>query len=108
MQPFFELKLIEFGKFDGLEGQCPNSYTRPQEFFNRNYHSWQFYTPNPCYEEKEGLGLKKAAHLSQANSFEQHYILQILFYQQVFQNNYSYQFFFGIHGFYIKETSFAG
>lgn len=40
-----------------------------QSFSPNHYLILHFYTLYPCYEEREGLGLKKAAHLSQANSF---------------------------------------
>jgi hypothetical protein len=47
----------------------PTSTSLTKEFSPNHYLILHFYTLYPCYEEREGLGLKKAAHLSQANSF---------------------------------------
>jgi hypothetical protein len=74
---------IEFSWKIGLRWASmtvPSSISRTQEFFQKHHHISQFYTLNPCYEENEDDKFKKAAYLSQANSFEQHYNLQILFY----------------------------
>ena len=80
MQPFLELSLIEFVKLGWRSRQHPHSYIQTSKFFIDNYHGYQFYTLNPCYEENRDDKFKKAAHLSQANSFKQHYNPQILFY----------------------------
>jgi hypothetical protein len=53
----------------------PSSISRTQEFFQKHHHISQFYTLNPCYEENEDDKFKKAAYLSQAHSFKQHYNL---------------------------------
>ena len=52
MQPFFELSLMKFVKIYWRLAQCPCSHIQSSKFFIDNYHSYQFYTPNPCYKER--------------------------------------------------------
>lgn len=60
--------IVKMGKRLALV-TVPTSTSQTQEFSPNHYLILHFYTLYPCYEEREGLGLKKAAHLSQANSF---------------------------------------
>lgn len=46
----------------------PTSTSLTKEFLPNHYLILHFYTLYPCYEEREGLGLKKVAHLSQASN----------------------------------------